>query len=77
MMSIFNPCSAMTDDTASLPTVIDPGRRQVSTLDHLATIPEEEIWQQRQKSARTRCAYRLDVQHFMKTLAIRTPAGLH
>jgi hypothetical protein len=64
------------DDDTSLPTVIDLGRRQVSTLDHLATIPEEEIWLQKQKSARTRRAYRLDVQHFMRTLAITTPAEL-
>jgi integrase/recombinase XerD len=67
----------MTDDITSLPTVIDLGRRrQVSTLDHLATIPEEEIWLQKQKSARTRRAYRLDVQHFMRTLSITTPAEL-
>jgi len=38
--------------------------------DHL--IPEEEIWLAKQKSARTRRAYRLDVQHFMATLNITT-----
>src|SRR6266446_3998321 len=65
----------MTDDT-TLPTPIDPGRRQVSTLDHLASIPEEEIWLAKQKSARTHRAYRLDVQHFMRTLSITTPAEL-
>src|SRR3984893_4638642 len=65
----------MTDDT-SLPTTLDTGRRQVSTLEQLAAIPEEEIWLQKQKSARTRRAYRLDVQHFMRTLAITTPAEL-
>jgi hypothetical protein len=48
----------------------------VSTLDRLADIPEEEIWLSKQKSARTRRAYRLDVQHFMRTLAITTPAEL-
>ena len=58
----------MTDDTTTLPTPIDTGRRRVSTLDQLAAIPEEEIWLQKQKSARTRRAYRLDVQHFMRTL---------
>jgi hypothetical protein len=46
----------------------------LSTLEQLADIPEEEIRFQKQKSARTRRAYRLDVQHFMKTLAITTPA---
>jgi site-specific recombinase XerD len=65
----------MTDATTS-PRALDTGHRQVSTLDHLASIPEEEIWLQKQKSARTRRAYRLDVQHFMRTLSITTPAEL-
>lgn len=39
-------------------------------LDQLAAIPEEEIWLAKQKSARTRRAYRLDVRHFMKSLGI-------
>jgi site-specific recombinase XerD len=46
------------------------GNRVLSTLDQLAAIPEEEIWLQKQKSARTRRAYRLDVQHFTRALAI-------
>jgi site-specific recombinase XerD len=66
----------MTDDTTSLPMPIDTGRRRLSTLDRLADIPEEEVWLQKQKSARTRRAYRLDVQHFMRTLGITTPAEL-
>jgi integrase/recombinase XerD len=65
----------MIDDT-SLPAPIDTGRGQVSTPDQLAEIPEEQIWLQKQKSARTRRAYRLDVQHFMKTLGITTPVEL-
>ena len=40
------------------------------------TSPEEEIWLQKQKSARTRRAYRLDVQHFMRTLSITSPEEL-
>jgi integrase/recombinase XerD len=50
-------------------------RRQsplATMLDQLAGIPEEDIWLAKQKSARTRRAYRLDVQHFMKTLGIAT-----
>jgi integrase/recombinase XerD len=43
---------------------------RVSTVAQLAAIPEEEIWLQKQKSARTRRAYRLDVTHFMRTLDI-------
>lgn len=39
-------------------------------LEALATIPEEEIWLAKQKSPRTRQAYKLDVQHFLRTLGI-------
>ena len=56
--------------------MIDTGHRRVSTLEQLAAIPEEEIWLQKQKSARTRREYRLDVQHFMRTLSITTPVEL-
>jgi hypothetical protein len=41
-----------------------------SVMARLADIPEEEIWLAKQKSARTRRAYRLDVRHFMATLGI-------
>jgi integrase/recombinase XerD len=41
-----------------------------TVMERLADIPEEEIWLAKQKSARTRRAYRLDVRHFMATLAI-------
>jgi site-specific recombinase XerD len=55
-----------------------PTRRpgQLSHLDQLAAIPEEEVWLASQKSARTRRAYRLDVRHFMATLGITTPEAL-
>src|SRR5260221_3918756 len=58
----------MRDDT-TLPILARPARLP-SRLEQLADIREEEIWLQKQKSARTRRAYRLDVQHFMRTLAI-------
>ena len=45
-------------------------------LAELAAIPEEEVWLASQKSARTRRAYRQDVAHFMRVLAITTPAQL-
>jgi hypothetical protein len=54
----------------------DRDRRPVSMIDQLAAIPEEEIWLSKQKSARTRRACRLDVQHFMRTLSIGTPEEL-
>ncbi len=41
-----------------------------SAVAALAGIPEEEIWLAKQKSARTRRAYRQDVEHFMRTLRI-------
>src|SRR5437762_9349867 len=48
----------------------------LSTIAQVAVIPEEHIWLAKQKSARTRRAYRLDVQHFMRTLSITTPSEL-
>src|SRR5271167_794763 len=66
-------------NTAALPPDL-PARRQPdrlpSTMAALAAIPEEEIWLQSQKSARTRRAYRRDVAHFLHTLGIATPAEL-
>ena len=66
----------MIDDSTNLPAPPDTGRGRLSTVEQLADIPEETIWLQKQKSARTRRAYRLDVQHFMRTLGITTPAEL-
>jgi hypothetical protein len=57
-------------DLTALPIVTE-GARLPSPLERLAQIPEEEIWLQKQKSARTRRAYRLDVQHFVRSLAIK------
>jgi integrase len=64
----------MTDDV--LITGLSPPQRSPSTtlspIAALADIPEEEIWLAKQKSKRTRRAYKLDVQHFMKTLHIKS-----
>src|SRR5262249_23859064 len=65
----------MMDAASTLPEPI-AGRGRLSTVAQLAAIPEEDIWLAKQKSARTRRAYRLDVQHFMETLCITTPAAL-
>ena len=62
--------------TLPIPTVANGPPAHVSPIAELAEIAEEEIWLQKQKSARTRWAYRLDVQHFIKTLGITTPAEL-
>lgn len=43
-----------------------------STVDLLSKIPEEEIWLAKQKSPRTRRAYKLDVGHFMRIIGIRS-----
>jgi integrase/recombinase XerD len=56
--------------TAALALPVPTARRQLATLDHLAAIPEEEIWLAKQKSKQTRRAYRLDVRHFMRSLGI-------
>src|SRR5437867_6825718 len=48
------------------------GALQRLSVDHLAGIPEEEIWLASRKSARTRRAYRNDVTHFMRTLNIQS-----
>jgi integrase/recombinase XerD len=66
----------MINDSSTLPAVVDTAARRVSTIAELAAIPEEEIWLSKQKSARTRRAYRLDVQHFMRTLSIASPEEL-
>lgn len=51
-------------------TVIDaPGALPIAAL---ADILEEEIWLAKQKSKRTRRAYKLDMQHFMRKLSIKT-----
>jgi integrase/recombinase XerD len=50
--------------------------RLPSIMERLADIPEEDIWLAKQKSARTRRAYRLDVRHFMATIAITETAEL-
>ena len=68
--------AAMIDDTTNQPARTDSGRGRLSTVEQLADILEETIWLQKQKSARTRRAYRLDVQHFLRTLGITTPAEL-
>ena len=46
-----------------------PGR---TTLDAIAAIPEEHVWLASRKSPRTRRAYRQDVEHFMRTIGIRS-----
>jgi len=63
----------MVDESSTLPVSADTPRGVSPTL---AEIPEEEIWLSKHKSARTRRAYRLDVQHFMRTLGITIPAEL-
>jgi integrase/recombinase XerD len=63
-----------TSDDTTLPTRLTA--TAVGTVAALAAIPEEEIWLAKQKSGRTRRAYRLDVQHFLRTLAIGPAAEL-
>jgi len=67
------PSATQTVPTLPVPRAPD---RLPSTIATLAAIPEEEIRLHSQKSARTRRAYRSDVAHFLRTLAIATPAEL-
>lgn len=58
-------------DTDSL-TIRPAGTPAKTVIESLAAIPEEEIWLAKQKSLRTRRAYKLDVHHFLRTLSVTT-----
>jgi site-specific recombinase XerD len=57
-------------DSPSRPVPLRSHR--LAPLDQLAAIPEKQVWLAKQKSARTRRAYGLDVRHFMRSLGIAT-----
>jgi integrase/recombinase XerD len=64
-----------TDLETTAPAVFpapETGSQALSTVAALADIPEEDIWLAKQKSKRTRRAYKMDVLHFMRTLSIRS-----
>jgi hypothetical protein len=65
----------MIEESSTLPRPINAGGNRLSTVAQLADIPEEQIWLAK-KSARTRRAYRLDVQHFMRTFSINSSEEL-
>jgi integrase/recombinase XerD len=44
--------------------------RALPSLEVLAAIPEERVWLESQQSPQTRRAYRNDVAHFLRTIAI-------
>jgi site-specific recombinase XerD len=56
--------------------IIETNVPSLSTIAALAAVPEEEVWLAKQKSARTRRAYRLDVTHFMRTLRVSSSSEL-
>ena len=62
----------MVHDSTTLP-VAAAALPHASPIAVVADIPEEEIWLSKQRSARTRRAYRLDVKCFMRTLSIASP----
>jgi transglutaminase-like putative cysteine protease len=66
----------MTELEALLPIPAGPDASLPSVMERLAEIPEGEIWLQKQKSARTRRVYRLDVRHFMRTLDVTAQSEL-
>ncbi len=49
---------------------------QLINVVDLVAISKEEVWLASQKSARTHCAYKQDVAHFMRTLGITSPKQL-
>src|SRR5690348_5850829 len=49
---------------------------QLPAVELLAAIPEEEVWLQGQRSPHTRRAYKEDVLHFVRALAITTREDL-
>ena len=57
----------MIDDSSMLPVPVgaDLAPAHVSPIGQLADNPEGGIWLSKKKGARTRRAYRLDVQHFL------------
>src|ERR1035438_4044571 len=69
-----NHGAANAEHPFSPPTVLPAtgAAGQICTIEALAEIPEEEIWLAKQKSKRTRRAYKQDVAHFMRTLRIRS-----
>ena len=66
----------MIDDSSTLPVRIDNRRRRALDPRPARRHPRRRNLAAKQKSPRTRRAYRLDVQHFMRTLAITAPEEL-
>jgi integrase/recombinase XerD len=66
----------MTESRPEIVRTDDHPANPPTVMQTLAAIPEEEIWLAAQKSARTRRPYKLDVRHFMTTLAITTQEEL-
>ena len=65
-----------TNKTTEIVAVSRKAALENSSIDALAVIPEEAVWLESRKSARTRRAYRTDVAHFMRTFNIRSAEEL-
>jgi site-specific recombinase XerD len=59
-----------TDSRNKLMVIPPAGMPERSILEALAAVPEEAVWLAKQKSPRTRRAYKADVQHFMRFCGI-------
>ncbi len=64
------------DSTTNLLANRATGTPAATRLEYFAAIPEEAVWLAKQKSPRTRRAYRQDVQHFMRFCGIAAPDQL-
>lgn len=61
-------------DSPNLPV---PARSsQLTRLDQMAAIPEEEVWLAKQKSRQTHRAHQFDLRHFMRALDITNTEAL-
>ena len=65
---IVSPTGHSESSTALAP--LPPASSALSIFEHLADIPEEDLWLQNQRSAHTRRAYKEDVLHFMRAFGI-------
>jgi hypothetical protein len=66
----------MFDTTTAPPPALAEGTPLRSTLDALASLPEEEVWLASRKSAETRQAYAGDVRRFMRLFGITSREAL-
>ena len=71
-MQLQPPCELANRKKSKVVRILINSRGELSPVAGLTDIPEQDIWLAEQKSKRTCRAYKLDVEHFMRTLRIRS-----